>query len=230
MAKRKGSFRRRSLRPRKFRRTSRRRTRRASVTVNKGPSPVSDKYITWLNYTELLVFAYTGTLKYYQFNLNNINDPNRTGTGHQPMGHDQLALLYGRYRVTGCTYDIMLSNTNATYQGEVVVLLRPDADVMATFEDAMESPYRIYRALPSEGGSLGRIKGYANLTKIFGITRTELMTDTDYYAGMGGNPSNQAVLTIYVQNQEPATAININARVNLRYCTQFFDRNVLGSS
>jgi len=32
--------------------------------------------------------------------LNDIHDPNKTGTGHQPYGHDQWAAFYNRYKVT----------------------------------------------------------------------------------------------------------------------------------
>jgi len=51
------------------------------------------------------------------FAVNNIFDPNVTGSGHQPMYYDNYAALYSRYRVTSatCTF-IPLSNhiTNTT--------------------------------------------------------------------------------------------------------------------
>jgi len=218
-----------SKRSKGYRRKSSFRRKKVSTVVSL-QSPISDRYITRLNYSEVIQLAYTGTPKYYQFNLNNINDPNRTGSGHQPMGHDQVATLYDKYRVTGCWYDILISNTNPAYQGEIVVLLRPDADVTATFEDAMESSYRQYRVIPAEGGGITRIKGHANLSRIFGIPRSTLINDTDYMAGIGGNPSNQAVLTIYCQNQDSATALTLFCRINLVYTVQFFERKMLAAS
>lgn len=37
----------------------------------------------------------------YQFQLNSIYDPNYTGGGHQPLGHDQWAQFYKTYKVLG---------------------------------------------------------------------------------------------------------------------------------
>ncbi|PWN73053.1 hypothetical protein CV717_29100, partial [Bacillus cereus] len=36
---------------------------------------------------------------FYYFSCNGIHDPNITGTGHQPYGHDTVASLYNHYRV-----------------------------------------------------------------------------------------------------------------------------------
>jgi len=229
--KRKRTSRRRFSRRKAVRRGSRRAfVRRGVSTVVSLQSPISDRYITRMNYTELVTFGYSGTLNYYQFNLNNVNDPNRSGTGHQPMGHDQLGTLYEKYRVIGCHYTIHLSNTNPAYQGEAVVLLRPDADTAATFEDAMESPLRKYRILEAEGGGTQTIKGYANFSKIFGVPRSVIMNDESYMAGYGGNPANQAVLTVYIQNQATGTALTVIGRVNLVYTVQWFERKMLSAS
>jgi len=35
----------------------------------------------------------------YSFSCNNIHDPDVSGVGHQPFGHDSVALLYNHYRV-----------------------------------------------------------------------------------------------------------------------------------
>jgi len=218
-------------RPTTRRRIVRRKAKRSSTSmvVSKN-SPIPDRYMTRLKYTELVTLSYTGTNKYYQFNLNNLNDPNRTGSGHQPMGYDQLSSLYDKTRVHGCAYEIILSNTNAAYQGEVVVQLRPDSDVAASFEDAMEAAYRQYRCLGSEGAQPVTIKGYVGLAKLFGISKATLNTDSDFIAGIGGNPANQACLTIWAQNTATATAIEIVARVNLTFYAEFFERKLLGAS
>lgn len=42
-----------------------------------------------------------GTPEYYLWGANNAYDPDHTGTGHQPMGFDQMAEVYGSYAVVG---------------------------------------------------------------------------------------------------------------------------------
>lgn len=41
------------------------------------------------------------TFSEYLFNANSIYDPDQTGTGHQPLGHDQWATFFGAYLVIG---------------------------------------------------------------------------------------------------------------------------------
>jgi len=42
----------------------------------------------------------------HNFSANGIFDPDTTGTGHQPLLHDEYALLYSRYRVTSSTIKV----------------------------------------------------------------------------------------------------------------------------
>jgi len=57
------------------------------------------KYVT-LTYCETIGIANgTGAPSIYAYRLNSIYDPNYTGTGHQPLGHDEWAQLYTKYEV-----------------------------------------------------------------------------------------------------------------------------------
>lgn len=221
-----------TARPRPKRRVYRRRRPRGirPNSVVSRSSPVPDRFFTRLNYTELITMQYTGTLKTYQFRVNCLNDPNYTATGHQPMGHDQFALLYNKYKVHGCKYTIIFSNTNVNYQGEAIVQLRPNSVLSASFEDAMEAPYKQYRVLGAEGSGPNAITGYASVAKVFGVKKSEVSASKDFQANVGSDPTNQIYLNIYTQNQATATALDIQVRVNLTFYCEFYERKVLGSS
>jgi len=206
-----------------------RRRLRANMVVSRS-SPIPDRYFTKLNYTELLTLAYTGTLKVYQFRVNCLNDPNYTGTGHQPMGHDQLALLYNKYRVRGCKYNVVFSNTNVNYQGEAIVQQRPNSVLSSTFEDAMESPYRQFRILGAETSGPNGISGYVNVAKLYGVKKNEISISDAFSSNIGSDPASQVFLNVYVQNQDTATALTIQVRVNLTFYCEFYERKILGSS
>jgi len=47
------------------------------------------------------------------FRANNIYDPDYTGTGHQPMYHDNYAAIYQKYRVNYATIAMVPMNTHA---------------------------------------------------------------------------------------------------------------------
>ena len=74
------------------------RKKRPTVNVNRSLQPFAQRYIAKMKYSEQLKVTGPagGGLAAYRFNLNSIFDPNRTGFGHQPYGHDQLAGLYNR--------------------------------------------------------------------------------------------------------------------------------------
>jgi len=70
----------------------------------------------------------------YVFRANSIYDPNYTSTGHQPLGHDQLATLYGAYQVTQSRIRLNYA-TNSGVNDTVTCVLRVDDD--ATFLNSM---------------------------------------------------------------------------------------------
>lgn len=222
--------------PPKTRKTMKRKPRRyrrkTKITsmVRSGTSPIPDVYKTTLNYSDLITLSYSGTTTNYQFNLNNLNDPNRTGTGHQPNGYDQLATLYTRTRVTGASYVITFSNGSATYQAECLVQLNANTSLNTTFADAIETRYVKRVTLDPYGSESKTVRGRVDLPKLFGVTRAHLLTDDDYVAGIGGNPANQCCLNIWVQNISTGTAITVYARVNIKYNVDFYEARVFDQS
>lgn len=66
--------------------------------------------LKWHRYFELI----DNTLSYnsYDFRLNSMGDPDLTGTGSQPVLHDDLNVMYGRYRVNALTFKITMHNTS----------------------------------------------------------------------------------------------------------------------
>jgi len=84
----------------RYRKASRKTPRRQKSTVAMGlgfPSKVTQTH----KYVEgFLVSPTAGAMATYNFNANGMYDPNRTGTGHQPMYFDQMMALYDHYVVT----------------------------------------------------------------------------------------------------------------------------------
>jgi len=221
--------------PPKTKKTTRKRYRkkgtRRVIKRFKGPTTtvinniVPDRAYVRLPYTELVELAYTGTLKTYQFLVNSIYDPNYTGAGHQPMGRDQYAQFYAKYIVRGCKYVVTFSNTNPAYQGEVVVQLRPNTTLSATFEDAIEGgSYRRYAVLGAEGTGPTVISGYASCAKLYGVSPKQLVIDDLFSSNIGTSPNAQMALNLYVQNQAVGTALTIVARVQLYYYVELYEK------
>jgi len=82
--------------------TKRAKSNQYRFSLSKSDYGFPDRFKTKIRYCDVITFSDTaGTTQSNTFRLNSIYDPDLSGVGHQPMYHDQLALVYGRYRVTG---------------------------------------------------------------------------------------------------------------------------------
>lgn len=155
----------------------------------------------------------------YAFNLNSIFDPNRTGIGHQPYGHDTLASLYNRYRVIKCAYTIQGFNSSNT----VVVGAMP-ANELITFantDEIMENP-RCRWILQSAGGGIKVLKGSVYIPSLVGRNKAQYMADDRYQAQTGASPAEFAILNL--ASQSIATGdVTVDCVVTLKYTVEFFD-------
>jgi len=199
--------------------------RSVQVNVNRALAPLAQRYITKMKYCETfqmnLVSGYN-----YAWNLNSIFDPNRTGTGHQPYGHDQFLGLYNRYRVIGCSYTIQAFNANNT----IVVTANPANELVtfATTDEAMENP-RTKWISQSAGGTMKVLRGNVYIPSLVGRTKQQYLADDRYQAQMGASPNELAVLNISGQVINGAD-VSIDAVVTLNYIVEFFDIKHLAQS
>ena len=197
-------------------------------------SIMSDRYLTKLNYSELfaLTFSGVGVPGVYQFRVNSIFDPNLTGTGHQPLGHDELSYFYQRYRVKGMAYRISFANTEAK-NAEIMISVRPNASYSTVIETVRESSYTVYKTMLGEDGTsraYRSCKGYASVAKLRGVKNSVVSNDDEYQALIGQNPVQVPVLTIYVNNQNTGQSLVVNVRVDLVYYVELFDRVLINQS
>lgn len=211
-----------------------RRSRRTNAVVSRS-SPLPDRFFTKLKYTDIHALTFTGSSGVpanQSYRVNSIFDPDITGTGHQPLGHDEFAVLYNRYRVYGMKYHITLSNQSTTDYADVAVSLRPNLTPYTSIYTAMESPYCQKLTIGPETGSrnIAQIKGYASVAKLRGLSKRQVAIEDDLSALFGSNPGNMPMLTILIQNQNSASSIVVNARVDVEYYVCMYDRKLLVQS
>jgi hypothetical protein len=224
--KRKKVFKRRAFRKTKRAYKKKKYTNRLTV---KGPGlGIPNRLFNVLKYAERLQLNPGALTHYYAYNANSVYDPNRTGVGHQPMYHDQMVVLYNRYRVRGFAYEIIISNLNTP--ATVVVSLTNGSVGPLSATDASENPYSkqaIVNTMANGGGSVRKFKGYVSLKTILG----ENITDDRDQAQSGYSPSNTVLLAIQTETLDGATNItSLNIYVKLKYYTEWFDRHtVVGS-
>lgn len=224
---------RRFRRSKRFRRGAARRRLRPTLARAR-TTLLPDRFLVKLKYSEQFgMSSVAGTSGYYQFRVNSIFDPNLTGTGHQPLGHDQWANFYNRYRVRGMKYFVTFTNYNTTYQMEVAINLRPNSAVSSDMNVIREDPYTVFKTIlgiEGSGQANKSSRGYASVAKIRGISRMRLGSESDLQAQFGNNPPITPILNLYLYNQDATAAGDCRCRVDLVYYTEMFDRKIQTAS
>jgi len=88
---------------------------------------------------ELTFTSTSGVPGGYVYSANGMFDPNITGTGHQPLGFDQMMLLYEQYTVIKSKITVELLNSNTTALSRCAVYLSPDATILSDPNRAIEN-------------------------------------------------------------------------------------------
>lgn len=192
--------------------------KRKQVNVNKALTPFAQRYITKLKYSDTLTLN-LGNSYQYVFNLNSLFDPNRTGTGHQPYGFDQLSAIYNRYRVISCKYIVNgYAAGNPIRYGTIVSNEVPPLNTMS---ELAENP-RAQTRVQIPGGNTTMIKGSAYIPSLVGRSKAQYMADDRFQAINTASPAELALLTIY-GNTMVDTGSDVLVTVTLEYTAEFFD-------
>lgn len=172
-----------------------------------------------LNYSEPLNFTTTSGLAYdYQFNLNSIFDPNRSGGGHQALGHDQWATLYGRYRVDRTR--VTVTWLNAPAAGAMCsVLFSNSVNSITNAAEAIENPMGQTKGM-SPNGLCTTITRTQDLNQVTGVSKSVYKADDRFESLFGSNPSETLIAHVVTFTTTSAT-FDIN--VVLTYDVTLFD-------
>lgn len=223
--------------PKQTRKISRRRTTRKvrrgmgsrgqkTTLVNTALRPIPSRFITKLKYSQ--TFSVSGSLTTpYQFNLNSIFDPDRTGTGTQPYGYDQLAGLYNRYRVVSCSY--VVSGYNATSPIRVAAFPSNNTTVVGTVSEAIMQP-RCKFIHQNPGANQKVLKGKVYIPALMGRNKSQYMADDDYQAQIAANPNELAILSVYSAGTLDGPVSGTSLTIVLTYVVELFDVSQLPAS
>lgn len=155
----------------------------------------------------------------YRFNLNSIFDPDNTGGGHQPLGHDQWNAFYGRYRVdkVKVTATLAIAGNN----GAILCLVANNSAVaISNINTAIEQPSATYKTLSPGGDALVITRTY-DLSKIASPSNMMYKDDDRYQSTFGASPSEAVILHVIIaDNNLQDVTVRMNVQM-LMYTTMF---------
>ena len=155
------------------------------------------------------------------FDLSSVQDPDYTGVGHQPVGHDQLSTFFERYQVISVDYQIVFFNSSEVNFQRVgiravdVPVTDTDPDVLVENGNSqwtLLSPYNGSQSIATFSGSI-------ELNEVHGITKAQYLANDDYGASFGSNPSERAFLHLWADGLGTDTAA-VGVAVKLVYHTR----------
>lgn len=223
-SRRKPAFRRR----RPFTRRVYRRRRRTTAMVNRSAYPVSSHLRTKLKYTAVLNLGTSGvTPVEYFFRGNSLYDPDFTGTGHQPLGFDQIMNLYSKFFVSGSSIRLTASGNTTP----VMIVLAPEEDTtgVSILPTAAEKPKAKSRLLASTGTSQGIMRSYATTYQMTGKSKNNRYDD-DLSGSASANPTLQWYWYIGYQHPDLTNSAGAVFQVDIVYYVTFYDRIRLNAS
>lgn len=203
--------------------------RKPTSLVNRALHPIPQRFITKMKYAELVTTDGNG---HFYFNLNSVFDPNRSGIGHQPYGHDTLQTLYNRYRVISCGWRIQPTaiSTTAIWPLQIASIPANEQLIFGTLSEVRENPRAKY-IVQNPGAGVMTLSGKSYLPSLVGRNKAQYMADDRYQAIMGASPNEQAILNVVCSangTDTPTPGALFN--VMLEYTVEFFDIKHLAQS
>lgn len=167
-----------------------------------------------------------------KYNLASIYDPDVSGAGHQPYGHDQWATLYKTYRVVRATIKATFyqSETNGTPQ-RCGVFLDKDGAIDSDLSTKLEQMKgRFQKLLLCNNREKVTVSNYYNPRRFFTIKDYD--DDHQITADFGNDPTLPAYCVVWTQSIDRATAptADINVDIIINYVVELSNPIPLGGS
>jgi hypothetical protein len=232
----------RSFKKRKFRKRTRgsrkgrsarlagkRRRRYGQTRLLRGP--VNKTAVAKLRYCESVAITPTaGSCFTYTFRANDVYDPNQTGTGHQPMGFDQIMSNYQHFTVIG-------SKITATFIGGTTEYLAAistnssSSDSSNSASEIKERQRTVWKVVPTNVGG----PGTRTLSKRFSSKKffhvKALVGESQYKGSASNSPAEQAFFYVYAGSDDGSTTVGtIKVSVTIEYIVVFSEPKSMGQS
>lgn len=159
------------------------------------------------------------------YSLNGLYDPDITGSGHQPIGFDQLMPLYDHYQVIGARATVTFSNT-AAEATQVMLTLRDTAAVIGDIERFRENGLNKYAVLaPSgSGGDTKTLAINCSVVKYFG---GNIFNEITYKGDIANNPADQVYLHVTVAPLTTTNILPVTGSILIEYIAIFTEPKML---
>lgn len=180
-----------------------------------------NKTLSGLGLADLAKIVYRG---------NSIFDPDFTGVGHQPLGHDEWNQFYRRYRVIGSKMKVLFASDSAVNVTVGVTPLNTSGGytIGDTYKEATYSKSIVIGGDAMHG--LGTVETYMPVNKIRAGPPNLVRYEEDYAAVFGSNPNKEFFWHVWCHSMDGGTNMAANVTIELTYYVELYDRETLTQS
>jgi len=149
--------------------------------------------------TANIITVTSGVLNTHVFSLNGLYDPDVSGTGHQPMGFDQIMPFYEHYHVTKVRAQVIFSMAESDRAGSIGIKITPDTTPPGSHEDFIEEGRNAWDTIAGAASTTNgtkELKCSVNVPAVNGLSRANFLADTSYQGTIATNPSEQTYLHV----------------------------------
>lgn len=205
-----------------------RKSRRGKSSAQRAPLTISRPLIANVLRTQMCYTQYFGMVESasgigasYSFRLNDLFDPDFTGTGQQPVAFDQLSTLYTRFRVLSVAVDVVYNNRAAT--GAVVGFFPSSASTLpAAAVSWPAQPFSKHTIIANSaaGPAVGRLTSRFDIPTVLGMKSKEYLSDLDFTGTPTSSPIRTPYLHAYIFWQSGTVAV-CDAFICMRYVVEW---------
>lgn len=174
-----------------------------------------------------------GALATYTYRANSIYDPNYSAGGHQPLGYDQLSVLYAHYIVQRAHIKVRVAGSIAGTAGVFTLSLLDGPTSPTPWTAITEQPRCKFMVLSGTGSASKDVPSLSidfNAKSFFGVTDVNDNRDS-IGALVGANPEDCAYFSISYQAADLSADMNaIGVVVTIEYDVLFSERENLAGS
>lgn len=217
--------------PRRYPKKRTRRRKRYPMTRRVSPSLNGPAYkVVRMKYSEqVTILTDISLISNYFFSANSIFDPNVTGGGHQPLGHDEYANFFNHYCVLGAKISVTGINKDTGDGMILAVGRRPSPTGSTSMAEALEQNGCKYTTLEAHPGQPKTVSlGFSAKKEFSGRSPT---SDGALRATFGANPSERTYFCVSIGQQTYGAYGGTAAlNVHIEYIVAMIEPKILGIS
>jgi len=148
-----------------------------------------------------------GAVNTYVIRASDLYDPDYTGSGHQPMGFDQVMSSYNHFAVLRARLNLTVSNTTNTTP--VTVCIRQDANLtpLTVIEQIMEFGGLVTTRIDAFSNESARLTLEADFASLQGLSPSVYLADPSVRGTSAASPTENTYFHIAVWDTQATTSI-----------------------